>query len=103
MAKIAGNIFYKTGQVLSGGNRADGAGQNVVKEQRGDRELGQRAAHGLLDHPVDAATHEHAAGLDVQSPNRVAEQHYRQDEPRSTLADDFLSITSGIVRRGRQV
>src|SRR5579864_7419896 len=81
VAQVAANVVHKAGQVLAGGDGADGPGQNIVKKQGRNRDLGQGSAHGFLDHAVHAATHKHGAGLNVESPHRVAEQHDSENEP----------------------
>ena len=72
---VYAHVFNKACEILPGGNRADGSGQDIVEEQRRDGKLGQRSTHGLLDHAINAAAHEHAAGFDIKRPHRIAEQH----------------------------
>ena len=91
------------GQILSCGDAADWPGKDVVEHQCGNRELGQGAAQGFLDHAVHAAAHEHTAALDVDRANRIAEQHDGEDEPGSGLADEVLCFTARVIRRGSQV
>ena len=100
---VHAHVFDEAREVLAGGDGADGAGQDVVEEQGRDGELGQRAAHGLLDHAVDAAAHEHAARFDVERPHGIAEQHDREDEPGSALADDLFGVAAGVVSGGCEV
>src|SRR5262249_44572949 len=102
-SQVGRSLLQESPEILTGRHRADGTSENVVEQQGRDRELGQRSAHGFLYHPVHAATHEHAAGLDIQSTNRVAEQHHGQDEPRSTLADDLLGVTTRVISGGGEV
>ncbi len=103
MAGIAGDVFDKAGEVLPGNDCADRSSQYVIEKQSRDGKLGQRPAHCLFHYAVDAAAGEHAARFDIERSNGVAEQHDREDEPRGTLADDLLGVTSGVVRRGSQV
>src|SRR5450631_1373737 len=103
MQVLPAKVLDKPRQVLPRRNRADGTRQDVVEQQGRDRELGQGPAHGLFDDAVDAAPHEHAAGLDVESPNGVAEQHDREYEPGSALADDLLGVAAGVVGRRGQI
>ena len=103
MAEVVESVGQEAREVLSGGDRADRAGQDVVEQQRRDRELGQRAAHRLLDHAVHAAAHEHGAGLDVEGAHRVAEEHDRQHEPGRALADDLFGVAAHVVGRRRQI
>ncbi len=93
----------KSSNVLACGYRADGAGKDVVEQQRGNRQLGQGSAHGLLDHAIDAPADEHGAGLDVDGPHRVAEKHDREHEPGSAFADDLFRIAAHVVRRRSQI
>jgi hypothetical protein len=99
VTRVASYVFNKSCEILARDNGADGAGEHVVEQQSGDRELGEGSAHGLFDHAVNTAADEHAAGLDVQSPHGVTEQHDREDEPGGALANDFLGVTSGVVGR----
>src|ERR1019366_920368 len=96
-------VGKKSSNVLACGYRADGAGENVVEQERGNRQLGQSPAHGLFDHPVDTPANEHRARLDVDGPNRVAEKHDRKHEPGSAFADDLLGVAAHVVRRRSKV
>ena len=69
-------VVEQADDVLPGRDAADRAGQDVVEQERRDRELGQAAPHRLLDDPVDAAADEHGAALDVDAPHGVAEEHH---------------------------
>ena len=60
-----GGLVEKADDVLPGRDAADGAGQDVVEHEGRNAELGERAAHGLFDDAVNAATDEHAATFDV--------------------------------------
>ena len=82
---------------------ADGAGQDVVEHQRRDGKFGQRAAHGFMNHAIDAAAHEHAATLDVDGADGVREQHDRQDEPGRGFSDGVFGDAAGVVRGGCEV
>ena len=96
-------VDHEPHEILAGGNGADGPGQDIVKQQRRNRELGQGAAHRLFDYAVHSSAHEHGAGLDVDGAHGVAEQHDRQHKPWSTFANDFFGITTHVVSRGGQV
>ena len=52
-----------------------GPGQDVVEHQGRDGELGEEAAHRLLDDAVDAAADEQRAAFDVDRAHGVAEEH----------------------------
>ena len=101
--QVHAHVLDEARQILARGDGADGASQNVVEEQGGDRELGESSAHGLFDDAVNTAAHEHAAGLDVQRPHGVAEQHDRKDEPGRALADDILGVAAGVISGRGQV
>ena len=102
MMNISAHILDETRQVLARRNCADRAGKHIVEQQRRNRKLSQRSAHRLFDYAINAAANEHAAGLDIQSPDAVAEQHHRENEPGSALADDFLSVAASVIsRRGK--
>ena len=103
VAEVAAQFFDESGEVLASGDGADRPCQHVIEQQRRDRELGQRGAHGLFHHAVHAAAHEHAAALDVHGAHRVAEQHDRQNEPRRALANHVLGIAAHVVGGGGQV
>src|SRR5262249_21521431 len=89
--------------VLPGGNAARGAGQDVVEHQGRDRQLGQEAAHGFLDHAVDAATDEQRAALDIDRAHGIAKEHDGQDEPGRGRADGVLDDAADVVDRAGQV
>src|SRR3989475_4928502 len=82
---------------------ADRAGQHVVEHEGRHRELGERPPHRLLDDAVDAATHEHGAGLDVDAAHGIREQHDRADVPGRGLADRLLDDAADVVHRRRHV
>ena len=96
-------LIDQADQVLTGGNAANGAGQDVVEHQRRNTEFGQRAAHGGFDHAVDAAAHEHAAAFDVNGPHRIGKQHDAEDEPRGGFADVAFRFATGVIGRGSQI
>ncbi len=66
---VHAHVFDEAGQILAGGDGADGPGQHIVEKQRGDGKLGQGTAHGFFNHAVNAAANEHAARLDVERPH----------------------------------
>ena len=103
MAHVPSHVLNKARQVLACDHRADRTSQNVIEEQRRNRELGESPSHGLFDDAVNAAAHEHAARLDVQSTDGIAEQHDREDEPGCALADHLLSIAARVIGGGGQV
>ena len=69
--EIVQKLVQQADQIQTRRNAADRPRQDVIEHQGGNGEFGQRRAHGLFDHAVDAATHEHAAALDVHGANRV--------------------------------
>ena len=89
--------------VLAGGHAGDRAGENVVEHQRGDAELGQRAAEGFFDDFVDAAAHEHRAAFDVDGAHRKREEHDSDNEPGGGFADGLLGDAAGIKGRRSQI
>ena len=97
VAEVMEGVGEQARSVEAGRHGADGSGQDVVEKERRDGQLGQLAAHGLLDHAIDAAADEHRAGLDVNGTYRVAEQHDRQHEPGSAFADDLLGIAADVI------
>ena len=103
MMQVLADIFDKTRQILARRDRADRAGENVVKQQRRDGEFRQRAPHGFLDHAIHAAPHEHGARFDVKRPHSIAEQHDGENEPGGALANHFLGIAAGVIGRGGQI
>ena len=82
---------------------ADRAGQDVVEHQRGDGELGQKPAHRLLDHAVDAAADEQRAAFDVDRADGVAEEHHGQDEPGGGRPDGPFDDAADVVGGAGQV
>ena len=96
-------VVEQADEVLAGRDAADRTGQDVVEQERRDRQPGQPAPHRLLDDAVDAAAHEHRAALDVDAAHAVAEEHDRQDEPGGRLADLRLDDPADVVGRAGQV
>ncbi len=103
VVEIDCGVLNEAGEVLSGDHGAERAGQDVIEEKRGDRELGEGSAHGPPHHAVNSAADEHAGGFDVERANAVREQHDREDEPGCALADDLLGVAANVVRGGAQV
>ena len=103
MSDVLCDILDKARQILPRNHGADGAGQDIVEQQGGDRKLGQRPAHRLLHNAIDASSDEHGARLNVERAYGIAKQHYRQNEPGSALADDFFGIAASIIGRRGQV
>src|ERR1019366_3069928 len=72
--EVMESIGKKACEVLASRHCADWPGEHVIEQQRGNRQLGQLSAHGLLDYAIDAAANEHGTGFDIQRPHRIAEQ-----------------------------
>src|SRR5579864_1258168 len=53
------SFIHQAGDVLSRGNAGDGAGEDIVKHQRGNAEFGKGPAERFFHHAVDAAAREH--------------------------------------------
>ncbi len=100
---VHAHVFDEAREILACGDGADRAGQHVIEEQGRDGELGQSAAHGLFDYAVNAAAHEHAARFDIERAHGITEQHDRENEPGSALADDFFGVAAGVVSGGCEV
>src|SRR5262249_13215559 len=86
----AEDLHQPAHDVAAGGDAAGRAGEDVVEHQGGDRQLGEEAAEGLLDHAVVAAADEQGRALDVHRADGVAEEHDGEDEPRRRRADGVL-------------
>ena len=93
-------LVEQVSEVKSRADHADGSGENVVEDQRRNREPGHEVPHGVAHHDVHSAAHEHAARFQVHRADREAEQHHREDEPRRALTDGVLGDAAGI-KRGR--
>src|ERR1035438_6182123 len=76
--QVLAKVVDEAAEVEARADGTDGASEHVVEHEGGDGEFGERPAHGLVDHPVDAAAHEHGAALDRSEERRVGEQHDRQ-------------------------
>ena len=98
--QTAKQLVQESRQVLARGDAADGPGQNVIEHQRGDGKFRQRAAHGLLDHAIDATANEHAATFDIHGSHGIREQHDGQDEPGRGFSNGLLG-DGACVERGR--
>src|SRR5579859_1302552 len=88
----------QTAEILSGGDAADRASEDVIEHQRGDAEFRQRSTERLLDRAVHATAHEHAAAFHVHRAHRVGKQHDGQDEPGSGFADVPFRLAARVVR-----
>ena len=95
--RVGQQFIDHAGEILARGDAADGPCENVIEHQRRNRELREGAAEGFLNHAVNAATHEHAAALDVNRAHAIAENHHGQDEPRGGLADEALRLAAGVI------
>ena len=89
-------VVDQSGDVLSRRNARNRAGQDVIKHQSGNADLGQGPAQRLFDHAVNAAADEHGAALHVNRPHGEGEQHHRHDEPGRRLPDGLLGDAGGI-------
>src|SRR5512136_766101 len=98
-----GKIAEKTAKVLSCRHAADGAGEDVIKHQRGNAEFREGPAKGLLHRAVNAATHEHAAAFDVNCADSIRKQHDGENEPGRGLADVTFRFATGVIGGGSQV
>ena len=97
------HIVEQAPQVLARAHRADGAGENIIHHQRGNRKLRHRGSDAVLDHDVDAAAHEHAAAFHVDRAHRVAEQHHAQHHPGRRFADGLLGDAADVKHRRGQI
>ena len=96
----AGDLIEQTPQVLARADHTDGAGEDVVEDERRDRDPRHERAHGVAHHHVYATAHEHAAGFHVDRAHGETEEHHAEDEPWSALADGVLGDAAG-VKSGR--
>ncbi len=101
--KIGEQLVHQSGQVLPRGHAADRAGQNIIEHQGRYGKFRERPAERFLDHAIHAATHEHAAALDIHGANAVGKQHHAQDEPGRRLPDKALRLAARVIRGRRQV
>ena len=101
--EILKEFVEKAAEVLASRNAADGAGEDVVKHQRGDAEFGKGAAERLFDGAIDAAADEHAAAFDVHRANGIREKHDGKNEPGSGFADVAFGFAAGVVGGRGQV
>src|SRR5581483_2047060 len=77
--------------------------EDEVEHQGGNRQLGQGSAHGFFHDTIDAAADEEGAALDVDGPDRVGEQHHRQDEPGRRGTDALLDDAADVIGGRGQV
>src|SRR5256886_6663233 len=95
--QILKKLAQETAGILTGGNIANRAGQDIVKHQRGDAEFCEAAPEGLLDSAVNAAAYEHARAFHVDDADRVRDKHDGENEPGSSLADEALRFAAGVI------
>src|ERR1035437_6068092 len=100
---VLADLVDEAAKVEARADGADGAGEHVVEHQGGNGELGQRPAHSLVDHLIDAATHEHGAALDVDGAHRIGKQHDSEDEQGGGLADGGFGDAAGVVGAGGKI
>ena len=98
-----GRFIDQAAQVLAGADAADGAGEDVVEDQSGNRKAGHERTHGVAHHDIDAAAHEHAAAFHVHRAHGEAEQHDAQDEPGRAGADGLFSDSTSVEGRRREI
>ena len=90
------DFVEQAGQILAGADHADGAGEDVVEDQRRDGEPRDERAHGVAHDDVHAAAHEHAAAFHVDRAHGEAEQHDARMNQGALLADGVLGDAAGI-------
>ena len=93
----------QAGQILTRGDHADRAGQDKVEEQRRHGNAGEKRAHRVADHNVDAAPNKHGGTLHIERAHREAEQHDAQHEPGGAAANCLFSDAAGVKRGRRQI
>ena len=96
-------VIQQADDVLPGRDGAARAGQDVVKQERRDRQPGQPTPHRLLDDAVHPPAHEHGGALDVDAAHRIAKEHHGQDKPRRRLADLRLDDASDVIGCARKI
>src|ERR1039457_3989846 len=101
--QVLAEVIDEAAEVEARADGTDGAGEHVIEHRSGHGELGERPAHSLVDHAVDAAAHEHGAALDVDGAHGVGEQHDRQDEPGSGFADGGFGDAADVEGAGGKV
>ncbi len=80
MSDSGGKQFIdQAGDVLSGGDAGNRAGEDVVKHQRGDAELGKGPAQSLFYHAIDAAAGKHGAAFHVDGAHGESKKHDAQE------------------------
>ena len=85
-----GKLVDQVAEIQSGADHADRSGENIVEDQRRDRETRHEVSHGVAHHDIHSAAHEHAARFQVHGADREAEEHDREDEPRRAFPDGVL-------------
>ncbi len=96
-------LIDQADQILSCGDAADRAGQDVVEHERGDGNFRKRRAHRLFHDAIHAATREHRARLDVHGAHCVGEEHHREDEIRGRAAAGLLDDSTDVVGCRREI
>ncbi len=96
-------LIEQPDDILPGGDAGDGPGEDVVKHEGRDAELGKGAAERLLDDAIDTAAGEHGAALDVDRTDGEREEHDAENEPGGGASDGSLGDAAGIEGRGCQI
>ena len=95
----AADFVKESGEILAGADYADGAGEDVVEQQRRNRDARDERPHGVAHHDVHAAADEHGGAFEVDRAHREAEKHDAEDEPGGAGSDGVFGDAAGVEGR----
>src|SRR5579859_5123407 len=75
-------LIDKAGDILARGYAGNRAGEDVIKHQRGNAELGESPAESFFHHAIDAAAGEHGTAFHVNRAPREGEENDAKNDPR---------------------
>src|SRR5581483_3915830 len=101
--KKAADLVGKARQILTGADHADWPGENVVEQERRDRDPSEELAHGVAHDDVNATTHEHGGALQIHRTDREAEQHDAKNEPGGAPPYGLFGDSAGVESRGSEI
>ncbi len=89
-------LIQQGSQVLPRADDADRTCEDVVKDERRNRQPRHERPHGVAHDDIHAAADEHAAAFHVDAANREAEEHDGEYEPGCGFSDRLFRDAAGI-------
>ena len=103
LIEILKGFVEEVGKVMAGGDRGNGAGEDVIDDKCADADLGHHGAECVADHNVDPATDKHPAAFQVDTAHGKAVKHYGENKPGSAFADRLFCNATDVEHGGGHV